>query len=206
MSVCRIERTIEINRQLLCDRGDFEPYFAYQRVKRDVVQGITPENLMIFLQESLVDSSLAECRAVHQHYNLNENGVLSYKEFLEIVLPREHSDLRAFVTQRDCHDNQVEDHLSFETETALACLIKNEVMVYNQLKEIYLSLQERDISASIIIQEISGSKNGRINFDNLQRYLHNSGLLPYDYELISILRRLDRDDDAMVGLSELDFF
>lgn len=64
------------------------------------------------------------------HYDTDKDGVLSYKEFLDIVLPKEHPDLRAFVTQRECFEIRDFEYLSYETEAALAILLALEVGVF----------------------------------------------------------------------------
>jgi len=56
--------------------------------------------------------------------------MLSYKEFLDIVLPKEHPDLRAYVTQRDCYNIKEEEYLSYETEAAMAVLFEREVSIF----------------------------------------------------------------------------
>jgi len=48
---------------------------------------------------------------------------------MDIVLPREHPDLRAFVTQKDCEDFNIngQEILSKETENALADVLISEI-------------------------------------------------------------------------------
>ena len=46
----------------------------------------------------MIDLRLDQVRAVVGHYDSDSDGILSYKEFLEVVLPKEHPELRAFVT------------------------------------------------------------------------------------------------------------
>ena len=58
MKVCSLERYIEIKRQMLCDKNDFEPYVAFQRLSRNGQKGISSANIMQFLSENLVDLSL----------------------------------------------------------------------------------------------------------------------------------------------------
>ena len=62
------------------------------------------------------------------------------------------------------------------------------------------------ISGQKIIQMIDGDENGNINFNNIQKFLHSVGLMPYDSEIINFLRRIDRDDDGVITSEELDCF
>jgi Ca2+-binding EF-hand superfamily protein len=64
-----------------------------------------------------------------------------------------------------------------------------------------------NLSAKSIIEFIDGDdETGNINFNNLRGYLNGCGVLPYDSEIISLLRRVDRDDDGVLILTEFDNF
>jgi len=52
-----------------------------------------------------------------------------------MVLPKEHPDLRAFVTQRECFDISEEECLNQETENALAILISSEIKMLEELRD-----------------------------------------------------------------------
>ena len=80
-------------------------------------------------------------------YRKDDNPYLQYKEFLDIVLPKEHPDLRAFVTQRECFDISEEECLSFETENAMAILLSTEIEMFDEMKESKFWQDLNDLSA-----------------------------------------------------------
>lgn len=131
MKLCSIERFIEIKRQLLCDKPDFEPYTAFQRLSRDQSSRITPETITNFMSESMVVATIDECQRFISHYSSSQESHLGYKEFLDVILPKEHPDLRAFITQRECFDMDSEEYFCYETEMALANLIELECRIYD---------------------------------------------------------------------------
>ena len=45
-----------------------------------------------------------------------------------------------------------------------------------------------------------------VNYENLREFLLETGLLPYNAEIISVLRRIDKDGDGIISLKELDQF
>lgn len=206
MKICSLERYIEVNRQILSDKEDFEPYVAYQRLTRGSSVGITNSNVQRFLSENLIDLSTERCRNLVTHYDADKDGMLSYKEFLEIVLPKEHPDLRAYVTQRDCYNIAEEEYLSYETEAAMAILFEREVSIFTETMAQKEELDNLALSGHKIVELIDGSESGSLNFNNVQKFLHNSGLMPYDSEIISFLRRVDRDDDGVITGEELNNF
>lgn len=206
MKICSLERYLEIKRQILSDKSDFEPYLAYRRIARHQLQGITASNIHKFLTDNCIDTSLKKCQALLSHYDSDCDGILSYKEFLEMVLPKEHPDLRAFVTQRECFDISEEEFLSYETEVGLAVLLEKEIKIFKECYDEKIELTKLELDAKKIIEIIDEDKEGNLNFKNLRNFFHDSGLLPYDAEIISLLRRIDRDDDGIILPAELEKF
>lgn len=206
MKLCSVERYIEVKRQILCDKADFEPYIAYCRISRDNPNGISLKHLQTFLRENLLDKHACYTSSVLSHYDIDTNGYLSYKEFLEIVLPKEHSDLRAFVTQRECSTIKKEEYLSYETEFALASLLHAENSLYAQVEVDKEELDDCGLTAAGILKEIDVESGLQVDFKNLQVFLHDAGILPYDAELIAFLRRVDRNGDGVVDAQEFAFF
>lgn len=206
MKICTQERYIELKRQMLCDKSDFEPYVAFQRLTRSMNSGITASNIQRFLSENLIDLSLDRCRTLVSHYDADKDGILSYKEFLEIVLPKEHPDLRAFVTQRECFEINEEEYLSYDTEVALAVLLEREISIFEDTYYEKEELDECGLNGHKIVELVGADKDQSLNFKNLQRYLLENGLMPYDSEIISFLRRVDRDDDGVILPEELGLF
>ena len=191
---------------MLCDKEDFEPYVAFQRLTRNSNNGITINNIQRFLSENLIDLSIERCRNLVSHYDADKDGMLSYKEFLEIVLPKEHPDLRAYVTQRDCYNISEEEYLSYETEAAMAVLFEREVSIFAETMAQKDELDNLALSGHKIVELIDGAETGSLNFNNVQKFLHSTGLMPYDSEIIAFLRRVDRDDDGVISGEEMNNF
>ena len=130
MKLCSMERFIEIKRQFLCDKDDFEPYSAFTRITRCQQTEITSENIQKYLEESFRETGTDSCSRFIQHYSPKFSTTMGYKEFLDLVLPKEHPELRAFITQRDCIELGQEEYFSYETEVALADLIELECNLF----------------------------------------------------------------------------
>jgi hypothetical protein len=126
---------------------------------------------------------------------------------LEIVLPKEHPDLRAFVTQRETFDISKDEYLCYDTELSLAELLDYEIKLFEDLQDEKKRLDDLELTAEKIIEFIdSEDETGNINFNNLRGYLNGCGVLPYDSEIISLLRRVDRDDDGVLIQAEFQKF
>jgi len=201
--LCSLERSIEIKRQKLCNFEDFEPYAAFSRIARNQTAGITKEALSKFMKENHVDTSPNDCNELLVRYDIDKDGLISYREFLGVVLPKEHPDLRAFVTQRDCINLKQEEFFGYETELTLVELVQMELKVPGLIIEEIEELTKLGIGSYELIKKISGSPAGRLDYNNLHAYLTNAGYLPYDAEIISFLKRVDRTDDGTVSVEEL---
>lgn len=98
------ERLVESKRQMLGSNPDFEPYVVYNRLKRSEAKGISAESVLRFLQECGVRTKQDQCQRFIDHYDTDKNGLLTFNEFLEAILPRDNSIVREAASQRDCFD------------------------------------------------------------------------------------------------------
>jgi Ca2+-binding EF-hand superfamily protein len=69
MKMCSLERYVEIKRQALSDKNDFEPYVAFQRLCRVGSQGITHDSLCRFLNENRFLAHSKRALAMIIHYD-----------------------------------------------------------------------------------------------------------------------------------------
>lgn len=207
LRICILERYIEIKRQTLCNKEDFQPYVAFMRINRDSGHSITPSMIHKFLADNLLEVSLRRCQIFVEHYDADKDGVLSYKEFIEVLLPKEHPELRAYVAQQECFVISKDEYLSYETECCLAALLEREVYFFDDSLEQKLHMTDESLLSPSKIMELVDSTHGQnFNFTNLQQFFNKIGLLPYDAEIINFLRRTDKDDDGVVNLPELEYF
>lgn len=114
--------------------------------------------------------------------------------------------LRAEAAQRPIYPGAYAT-LPLSVEACLADVIAYEVDFYDNLYHLFRDLALRDdYSPNGLWAEIKRSYEPDLNFHNLKRFFVNQGLVPFDHELIEIIRRIDKDDDGTVSLRELDEF
>ena len=207
LKVASLERQIEVRRQQLCIKKDFQPYVAFRRISRDGSHSVTGPMIHKFLVENAMDASLRDCQSFVERYDIDNDGVLSYKEFAESLLPREHPELRTFVSQQDCYNNTPEESLSYDTECKLARLLADEVTIFDHISiERDSLLRQRGLSTSRIMNLVDTGSTKNLNFSNIQSLLNLTGVLPYDAEIINFIRRIDKDGDGVINQEELGDF
>lgn len=127
LAIGESERQVELMRQILGEQPDFEPYAAYTRLDENRKGKVDEVDLLYFLEGNGIPVEQAETRAVFHKYDLDEDGLLSYNEFLEMVLPSSDPDLRAVICQRPNYEVRRHEVLSHEIEYALSSLIHSEI-------------------------------------------------------------------------------
>ena len=58
-----------------------------------------------------------------------------------MILPKEHPELRAYVSQKDIYEIQENEYLSYETEISLALLLEKEVNLFDEISDEYASIK-----------------------------------------------------------------
>jgi len=205
MKLSTRERFIEIKRQLLSDKLDFEPYNAFQRITRGK-NGISSESIAQFLKDNLIEYTSEQVIDLVTYFDIDRDGVLSLKEFMNIILPQDNPELRSFVTQKECVEVNKYEYLSYESEASLAELINIELSLVIEMIGEKEKIDESGLDASSIIHMIDRERKEALTFENLTDFLNDCGLIPYEPEIIGILRILDKDKDGIISNSELQYF
>jgi hypothetical protein len=138
LAIGESERQVELMRQILGEQPDFEPYAAYTRLDENRKGKVDEVDLLYFLEGNGIPVEQAETRAVFHKYDLDEDGLLSYNEFLEMVLPSSDPDLRAVICQRPNDEVRRHEVLSHEIEYALSSLIHLEIKLKKIEKKTFI--------------------------------------------------------------------
>jgi len=206
ITVASKERLIELKRQLMCDKSDFEPYVAFQRIARNPQKKITSSALQRFMNDNLCDIPFTLCASVISLYCINNKEEWNYTDFLSVVLPKEHPELRAIVAQKNCYDLEDSEYLSYEVEYCLAEIILLEASLIEELIKITKGVRCYSTITQALIKEITFSNRSSTIYDTLKRFIQNSGALINDSEILSFIRRIDSDDDGIVSESRIEKF
>lgn len=183
MQVAAKERLIEFKRQILSQQKDFEPYVAFKRITRKSnPHGITAECIKQFFLQNNEQVDMGDIYRLIAHNVTDDLESIHYKDFLNMVLPKDHSDLRAYVSQKDPYDIGENAALTKETESCLVKLLLKEMWVYKELREEYTTLLSLDLDTREMINYIDGENLKEVNFENLSNLFRNNNLRPYDDE------------------------
>lgn len=216
-SVCQLlinlsiqERALELQRQLLAQMPDFEPYTAFCRLSKSK-NVITKDDVWKFLLDNGRNCSYKHCKSFLVLYDNDNDGVISYKEFLDLILPKEHVQLRTTLSQKDCLSIKSSDTFSHNTEYLLCNLIFSDICLIQGLESEMKNFgNEVWTVTDIIMETLSSKKRGtgflqaNVNFNNLSDFIRKASMDMSEQEIINIIKRLDRDNDGVVSLQDLE--
>ena len=95
------ELTVEQSRQKLAAKDNFEPYMAFRRIDVENKGFLEPFDFHRYLRQTISDVCQLDSDLIIKFFDSNQDGQLSYHDFLSIILPCEDKDLRATIAQRE---------------------------------------------------------------------------------------------------------
>ena len=113
------EMIIETMRQNLCRDPAFSPYSAFCRIDRLAHERVCSHDISHFLRENgITGISPSDCAAMIKFFDSDQDGSMSYNDFLQVVLPCDDTYLRAEVLKRPYSRVGRFDQLPYTLEAA----------------------------------------------------------------------------------------
>lgn len=95
IAVADHELTIEKQRQYLARLEEFEPYATFVRLDRNNNGYLTAHEIASFLRDNeFEDVSIEECELLIKFFDSDEDGVLNYTDYMQIVITCDDTYLR----------------------------------------------------------------------------------------------------------------
>ena len=200
------ETKSEITRQVLFERRDYDSYSLYKRVLDGDIGGISRPALRAFLNDCNLFPLETDLDLLFWNLDKDGDGLLSWSEFLAVVLPKEHATItpqyggiRAFsleaehslmrvfeqelLNQRNLEDSRKSLHLSSYTESTLFDLVDRDLNGWVSLADLEAFLKSRFAGSTFLKTErsfrrVDEDNDGRINFEEFLRAVRPVYLYP----------------------------
>ena len=118
------EADLERQRRRLCEIRDFSPLAAFQRIDRGAYNLLTSGDILNFLRDNAVFSvNESDCFRLLRFFDSDEDGRLSYQDFIQMVLPCEDSFLRQVTQERPSIRVARYENLPLDIERGLAGIL-----------------------------------------------------------------------------------
>ena len=134
-------------------------------------------------------------RFIH-NYDKDNNFLLNYKEFKNIVLPFTDNNLRNETEQRKCKSNNA----SFNKE--FISIITKELELIETLSDIVSELQHSKEFTTYEGFLVIVGEDKYITVLNLGLYLQSKGIEIDNNEILRLMYRIDKDDDGKISYEE----
>ena len=86
-TISECEITIEGQRQVLCAVPSFSPYSAFARIDRGAQECIDSRAIAQFIKDTGNPSNIGDSAGLVKFFDSDEDGFLSYSDFIQILLP-----------------------------------------------------------------------------------------------------------------------
>jgi len=160
--------------------------------------------LLNFLRDSQITHiAEGELYQLVKFFDSDEDGRLSFQDFIQMILPCEDNQLRNITLTRPSHRIGRYDFLPRDIEMACAVVIEKEIDLQRRLEILKRELEIRfDYTPLAAFRSIDRYSTGRIDTISLGAYLRACSHHASEIELLAIIRRIDTDGDACLDFNE----
>lgn len=208
-SIAELDLHIEFNRKLLNQLPNFDGYFAFIRLTMGMRDEVTPAMISRFVAlcgGTISDSSL---KILVRMFDSRFCGALDYEDFLKLIISLDCPD----VNLRAC--DSMTESVDIATQNPLRCLsleVEQYLLRFFKRACQFIDIIRDDcetktaVSDLNLFQTIDADNNGGIDYNNLQKYFASADCKIEDSKVISILRRIDINNDGKITQNEFNFF
>ncbi|CAI2371488.1 unnamed protein product [Moneuplotes crassus] len=192
--------------------GEFEPYATFVRLDRENKGYLSPKDFYNFMQENGFDHvTMKDCQYLVKYFDSDEDGVLNYTDYMQLVITCDDTYLRAVVTQRDPYGVNPDEYLSPILERELAILFEKEFAYHREISIICSRTKETpgfsyDKAFIEICNYGYSDEDGYESIDHtsIDNFLRKNGFASTEEELTAIVRRIDVSADGRCSYNEFE--
>lgn len=191
------ERNIEASRRILNDNYEFDAFQIFHFLDKNNQNALEASNIKDYLNQQGVYCSLDEARTLILFYDTNNDGVLSYSEFLDLVKSEKAITNSSSLTGIN--------KLSFNITYGLTKILEKEVNLIRKLSFLISELKLRnDFSIDEIFNFLKSWDS--ITCESIKRFLEKNNASCMTSDIKAIMKRLDFNKDGQINLCELKAF
>ncbi len=131
MTIAEEEKKLEARRLVLAEEPLFEPFACFLRIDTQGKNYLNSVDIAQFLRDNGELGWDKDCPCVIKYFDSNNDGKLSFTDFVQMVLPTTNSTLRTIATQRPNY-SPTYHKLNSRIEATLTALVVGEIKLHNR--------------------------------------------------------------------------
>ena len=201
LALAKGEKSIEINRQVLGGLEHFDPYKIFSYLDKQKKNHLNSLDLLNYLKERGISVDEFEIKLIILFYDRDYDGVLSYKEFANLIQSDFSQNKNNF---NSLQQNRIID-LPYNIDQGLRQLLTSEDKLDNTIISLLNDLKARyDFNIHDLYHSV---KNWNyIEENSLRNFLGRNKISYLESDIRKILKRLDLNGDGKVDLCEFHAF
>ena len=194
LSIAESQRSIEINKQVLNDNFDYNPFQIFNSLDNCNKNKIDLYDIINFLNSKCIFANETEVNFLILQYDIDNDCCLSFNEFLNLIQNTNS------LNQKNPYNNN--NKLSFNVEYSLSKLLEKEIELCKNLLFLFSDIKTRfDFNIHEIFHSLKGFNN-YITHENIKNYLDKNKANYYPEDINYIMKRLDINKDGKIDLNE----
>ena len=199
MELSECERSVEITRRVLMDSAEFDPFLIFKKLDIENNNYISPKDLINYMSLKNINIFLEEAMFIIFFYDKDLDGLLSYDEFLNLILSKNPKALNnkkyiSFIKKNE---------ISYKIEFSFTKLIEKEIKLVQKMMN-YLNILKCDLHE--IYHQMKSININCITKESLKNYLEKNNVSFLDSDLNFIFNRLDINKDGKIDYKEFHSF
>ena len=194
---------IDISKKELNTHLDFEPFQVFTRLDKCFKGHIDYMDILNCFKENMIYCTADEARLIIMWYDYNNDSLLTYGEFMNLILAKETRNFENKNFNANCRDVR-STTLMFDLEQMLCDILEKELRFNRMVRELIMNCRCRfDFDIGKAFKALSG--NGiAITKESLRLFLLRNKREFTESDVDNIMLRLDLEKRGRVGYKEIE--
>jgi Ca2+-binding EF-hand superfamily protein len=206
MNLIKISKDSESLKQIINDNENFEPYAVFTRIDRFQKNSIDMDDIVNFLRDNnhfILRKDYKEIKLFLENYDRDCDSCMNLEEFLNFILNKTNTNLRATSTQRKTFKIAHNEFLPTRLEGLITELFISELKLFNYADKKKLTIHLNKIDYLKLFILLDNNKDGFISEDDISEYLRSEHeIVLFKDEIRSLINIYDHDYDNNLNWDE----